>query len=90
MTNPVATLGPSRIETGDHLLPPVFIELGPDAGDTVTATFRIVARRGTIGDWAVYFGPDDWTDAQIAADGNKLPVEGARVMFPNIDGPYRD
>lgn len=71
-------------------LAPCFSDLPNAPASRVEATFTIVARRGTIGDWAAYFGPADWGAAQVASEGNKLPREAARQVFPNISGPYRD
>lgn len=57
-----------------------------------------VAMKGYGEDWAVYFSPannngSDWLPDRlffIAGNGQKLPEDAAKQIFPNIGGgPYR-
>ena len=48
-------------------------------GDMVA--IKVVAVAGAVGDWAAYFGPSDWTDEQVAENGDKLAEFQARPLF---------
>ena len=59
--------------------------------DTAVAC-KVVAVTGWSGDWAAYRGPSDWTDEQVAKQGDKITAEAAEGLFPtfrNIGLRYR-
>ena len=39
--------------------------------------FKVVVANGIAKDYAIYYGPTDWTDDQIRSGGTKLDVETA-------------
>ena len=41
-------------------------------GDFEVRAFKFAAVEGAIGDWALYYGPIDWTDERVKAEGNKV------------------
>jgi hypothetical protein len=43
--------------------------------------FKIIALIGSAGDWAAYRGLTDWSDEQVAAEGDKIPREVAEGLF---------
>jgi len=47
--------------------------------------YKIIASVGQAGfDWAAYFGPTTWTDAQICNNGDKLRESQATALFPTL------
>ncbi len=53
------------------------IDLRP--GDKIG--FKVIAVIGHANDWAAYRGWTDWTDEQVAAEGDKLSKEAAEALF---------
>jgi hypothetical protein len=49
---------------------------------------KIVAVIMAVGYWTAYSGPTDWTDEQVARDGDKLPMPAAVALFPTIAARY--
>ena len=50
------------------------------AGDTVTVKMTTVI--GYADDFAVYQGPSDWTDQEVADRGDKVPESVGRAVAP--------
>ena len=45
-------------------------------------SFKCVVVNGTDRDYAIYYGPSDWTTDQIAAEGTKfLKTTGERLVY---------
>ena len=63
------TLIPNDV-AGDELLPGVRLGV------------KVIARIGYVKDWAAYQGPTDWTDYQVAENGDKLSREAGEALFP--------
>lgn len=42
---------------------------------------KVVAVAGYDGDWTAYVGPTDWTDEQVAEQGDKLTEAQAGALF---------
>lgn len=71
--------------------PPDFVNLPLDPRTPpYYAHFTVVAVRGVRDTWTAYFGPPDWPATQVLTSGNKLPLEAARKMFPNIVGRFSE
>ena len=41
---------------------------------------KFAAVKGSINDWALYWGPVDWTDEKVASWGHKLSEKFAREI----------
>jgi len=41
-------------------------------------------------EWAVYYGPESKGEEYIRTKGSKLDREFAKILFPNVEGRYRD
>lgn len=54
----------------------------PDSVEYMDAfAVKIVAVVGYNNDWAAYMGPSDWTDEQVAQQGDKLLASQAEPLF---------
>ena len=42
--------------------------------------FKVVVANGYANDYAIYYGPTDWTDDEIRSGGTKLDVDTARRL----------
>jgi len=42
---------------------------------------KVVACIGQANDWAAYQGPSDWSDEQVAEQGDKIPESAAMELF---------
>lgn len=73
----------------EHTLPGCFKRLEPGTQETIVTFFKFVAVLAGDGTWAAYYGPADWSDTKVASGGEKLGIDGARHLFPNISQPYR-
>lgn len=47
-------------------------------GDMFAA--KVVAVAGYADDWAMYIGPSDWADEEVAQSGDKLAEEEAQIF----------
>lgn len=45
---------------------------------------KIVAVIGSVGDWAAYVGPNNWSDEMVAKSGIKLSESTARELFESL------
>ena len=55
--------------------------------------YKVVAIASYANDWAAYKGPSDWTDEEIALNGDKIPQKAAELLFyafANSGRDYRD
>ena len=52
-----------------------------DVKDRDTFPIKVVAIAGHGDDWAAYYGPTDWTDEEIAHNGEKLLKHQAEPLF---------
>lgn len=55
-----------------------------------TPVLAVLDAKEDGGEWAVYYGKEEDGHEFIREYGQKMPVEMARILFPNIHGPYRD
>ena len=42
---------------------------------------KVVAVAGHVNDWAAYIGPTDWSDQEVAENGDKLDKKAAEALF---------
>ena len=42
--------------------------------------FKVVVVNGTANDYAIYYGPIDWTDDEIRSSGGKFDTETAKRL----------
>lgn len=54
------------------------IEIGSDYASAI----KVVAVTGYDDDWAAYLGPSDWSDDQVAEQGDKIDEIAAGRLFP--------
>lgn len=59
----------------------VLDELKP--GDTIG--IKMIAAIGGADDYAVYYGPIEWTDEMVLRSGDKVPESVAFEMFTTLD-----
>ena len=52
-----------------------------DVKDRDTFPIKVVAVAGCGNDWAAYYGPTTWSDAEVAQNGDKLSREQATPLF---------
>lgn len=50
-------------------------------GDSEIHTIKLVAVEGNNTDWALYWGPDHWTDQQVQESGKKIVYETAKGLL---------
>lgn len=59
------------------------------SGEKIKVPFKFIVSRGYADDWAMYYGPDSWTDNEVASGGDKLLEEHARMVL-NVIAPAKD
>ena len=66
------------------------MKLKPDEIVAKTVGDRLyVAVGSVVNDWAVYYGPAGSRPSVIAKRGGKILERDARLLFPEIEGNYR-